>query len=65
VEWFKDIERFQGGSGANLLLRTKPFQLLVREIAQDFKSDLRFQSVAVELFQKATEAFVVSRFERK
>ena len=30
-----------------LLIRKLPFQRLVREIAQDFKTDLRFQSSAV------------------
>ena len=30
-----------------LLIRKLPFQRLVREIAQDFKTDLRFQSSAI------------------
>ena len=41
----KDIHHFQKTSA--LLIRKLPFQRLVREIAQDFKTDLRFQSAAI------------------
>jgi histone H3 len=44
-----------------------PFQRLVREIAQDFKTDLqidlRFQSVAILALQEAAEAYLVGLFE--
>jgi len=40
-----------------------PFQRLVREIAQDFQCDLRFQSTALGALQEGTEAFLVSLFE--
>ncbi len=40
-----------------------PFQRLVREIAQDFKTDLRFQSSAIGALQEASEAYLVSLFE--
>jgi histone H3 len=46
-----------------LLIRKLPFQRLVREIAQDFKTDLRFQSSAVLALQEASEAYLVSLFE--
>ena len=36
-----------------LLIRKLPFQRLVREIAQDFKTDLRFQGSAVLALQEA------------
>jgi len=36
---------------------------LVREIAQDFKNDLRFQSTAITALQEASEAYLVSLFE--
>ena len=36
---------------------------LVREIAQDFKTDLRFQADAVLCLQEAAEAFLVNVFE--
>ncbi|XP_034043977.1 histone H3.3A-like [Thalassophryne amazonica] len=40
-----------------------PFQRLVREIAQDFKTDLRFQSAAIGALQEASEAYLVGLFE--
>uniref|UniRef100_A0A8C2TAE8 Core Histone H2A/H2B/H3 domain-containing protein n=1 Tax=Coturnix japonica TaxID=93934 RepID=A0A8C2TAE8_COTJA len=43
--------------------RRLPFQRLVREIAQDFKTDLRFQSSAVMALQEASEAYLVGLFE--
>ncbi|KAF9290196.1 histone H3.1 [Mortierella antarctica] len=45
-----------------LLIRKLPFQRLVREIAQDFKTDLRFQSSAIGALQEAS-AYLVSLFE--
>ena len=41
----QDIHHFQKTSA--LLIRKLPFQRLVREITQDFKTDLQFQSVAI------------------
>jgi histone H3 len=35
----------------------------VREIAQDFKTGLRFQSSAVLALQEAAEAYIVGLFE--
>ena len=46
-----------------LLIRKLPFQRLVREVAQDFKNDLRFQGSAVMALQEAAEAYLVSLFE--
>ncbi|KXZ52007.1 hypothetical protein GPECTOR_10g1029 [Gonium pectorale] len=43
-----------------LLIRKLPSQRLVREIAQDFKTDLRFQSQAVLALQEAAEAYLKS-----
>ena len=37
-----------------------PFQRLVREIARDFKADLRWGVQAVEALQEAAEAYLVS-----
>ncbi|KAJ0169117.1 hypothetical protein K1T71_015123 [Dendrolimus kikuchii] len=42
----REIRRYQ--KSTELLIRKLPFQRLVREIAQDFKTDLRFQSSAVD-----------------
>ena len=44
-------------------MRKLPFQRLVREIAGDFKNDLRFQATAIVALQEATEAYMVSLFE--
>ena len=55
------IRKYQ--KGTELLLRKLPFQRLVREIAQDYRSDLRFQSLALLALQEAAEAFLVSLFE--
>ena len=57
----KDIRHYQGSTA--LLIRKLPFQRLVREIAQDYKTDLRFQSVAVLCLQEATEAYLVKLFD--
>ena len=40
-----------------------PFQRLVREVAQDFKSDLRFQSTTILTLQEAAESYLVGLFE--
>ena len=36
---------------------------LVREIAQDFRTDLRFQAKAVSALQEASEAYLVGLME--
>ena len=36
---------------------------LVKEIGQDFKTDLRWQTAAVMALQEASEAYLVSLFE--
>jgi histone H3 len=46
-----------------LLIRKLPFQRLVREVAHQFKNDLRFQSTAIMALQEAAEAYLVSLFE--
>ena len=57
----REIRRFQ--KSTELLIRKLPFQRLVREIASEFKNDLRFQSSAVLALQEATEAYLVGLFE--
>ena len=57
----REIRRYQ--KSTELLIRKLPFQRLVREIAQDFKTDLRFQSSAVQALQEASEAYLVGLFE--
>ena len=57
----REIRRYQ--KTTELLIRKMPFQRLVREIAQDFKTDLRFQSSSVMALQEASEAYLVGLFE--
>ena len=61
VQALKEIRKYQ--KSTELLIRKLPFQRFVREIAQDFKSDLRFQSTAVLALQEAAEAYLVGLFE--
>lgn len=56
-----EILRYQ--KSTELLIRKLPFQRLVCEIAQDFKTDLRFQSSAVMALQEASEPYLVGLFE--
>ena len=56
-----DIHHFQKSMA--LLICKLSFQRLVREIAQDFKTDLRFQSAAILCLQEAAEAYLVGLFE--
>ena len=57
----RQIRKYQ--KSTDLLIRKLPFQRLVREIAQGFKNDLRFQSTALLALQEAAEAYLVSLFE--
>jgi histone H3 len=57
----REIRRYQ--KSTDLLIRKFPFQRLVRKIAHDFKSDLRFQGSAVLALQEAAEAYLVGLFE--
>ena len=55
------IRRFQ--KSVDLLIPLLPFQRLVREVAQDFRTNLRFQSSAILTLQEAAEQFLVMLFE--
>eukprot|EP00440_Ansanella_granifera_P051256 gb/GFBE01055560.1/.p1 GENE.gb/GFBE01055560.1/~~gb/GFBE01055560.1/.p1 ORF type:complete len:137 (+),score=27.51 gb/GFBE01055560.1/:1-411(+) len=57
----REIRKYQ--KSTELLIRKLPFQRLVREIAQDVKTDLKFQSQAVLALQEAAEAYLVGLFE--
>ncbi len=57
----REIRRYQ--KSTELLIRKLPFQRLVKEIAQEFKTDLRFQSTAILALQEASEAYLVGLFE--
>jgi len=57
----RQIRNYQ--KSTELLIRKLPFQRLVREVAQDFKSDLHFQSTALMALQEAAEAYLVGIME--
>ena len=57
----REIRKYQ--KSTELLIRKLPFQRLVREIAQDYKCDLRFQTTALMALQEAAEAYLVGLME--
>ncbi|EZG82921.1 histone H3 [Gregarina niphandrodes] len=57
----REIRKYQ--KSTELLIRKLPFQRLVKEIAAEYKSELRFQSSAVLALQEASEAYLVGLFE--
>ena len=57
----REIRKFQRST--DLCIRKLPFQRLVREITQEFKTDLKFQSIALLALQEAAEAYMVALFQ--
>ena len=57
----REIRRYQ--KTFYLMIPKLPFQRLVKEITQDFKTDLRFQGSSILALQEASEAYVVGLFE--
>ena len=57
----REICRYQ--KITELLLRKLPFSRLVREVAQDFNTDLRFQRNAIGALQETAEIFLISLLE--
>ncbi|KAJ3057252.1 histone H3.1 [Rhizophlyctis rosea] len=57
----REIRRYQ--KSTELLLSKTSFQKLVREVAQDFRTDLRFQASALAAVQEAAEAYLVDLFD--
>ncbi len=57
----RQIRQYQ--KSTELLIKKLPFQRLVREISQEFKTDLKFQSTALMALQEAAEAYLVGLFE--
>lgn len=56
----KEIRRYQ--KSTDLMIRKMPFQRLVRELAQERCSELRFQSDALLALQEASEAYLTGLF---
>jgi histone H3/H4 len=57
----REIRKYQNST--ELLIRKLPFQRLVREIAHDFNTELRFQTSALYALQEACESYLVGLFE--
>ena len=57
----REIRRYQ--KSTDLLICKLPFQRLVREIAQNYRSDLRFQGSAVLALQESSEAYLTGIFD--
>lgn len=57
----RDIKKYQDST--KLIIPHASFARLVREIAQNFKTDLRFTPEAFECIQEAAEAHIVEMFQ--
>ncbi len=57
-----EVSRIHANHQVHLIPKL-PFQRLVREIAREFKSDLRFQSGAILALQEAAEMYLTLLFE--
>lgn len=57
----REIRRYQ--KTTEFLIRRLPFQRLVRELADPYKTDCRFQSEAMRALQESAEAYLVGLFE--
>lgn len=57
----REIRKYQ--KNTEFLIRKLPFQRLCREIAIDFKTDLRLQAAAVAALQESAESYLVGLFE--
>jgi len=58
----REIRKYQ--KSTDFLIRKRPFQRLVREIAQDYKHEARFTLSALIALQESAEAFLTGVFER-
>ena len=56
----REIRRYQ--KSTELLCRKLPVDRLIREIAQDFKTDLRFQASAIGALHEAMEDYIINLF---
>ena len=57
----RDIKKYQ--ETTDLLIKGLPFQRLVRDIAMQYNTELKFQKAAMEALQEGSEAFLVRLFE--
>mgnify|MGYP001195185223 CR=1 FL=1 len=58
----REIKKEQ--KSTSTIIPTAPFQRLVQEISQDYKTDLRIKSEAYKALQDAAEAHLIDLFSR-
>lgn len=56
----REIRKYQ--KSTELLIRKAPFQRLVREIASEYKDDVRFQASVIQALQEASESYLTGLF---
>ena len=61
IKALREIKKYQ--ETTDLLIKGLPFQRLVRSIARNFNTELKFQRAAIEALQEGSEAFLVKLFE--
>lgn len=57
----REIRKYQ--KTTDLLIRKLPFQRLVREVASEYKADVRFQSSSILAIQESLENYLTGLFE--
>jgi histone H3 len=57
----REIRKYQ--KSVDLLIKQAPFIRLIREIAADYKSDVRFSPSALQALQYASEDYLVNLFQ--
>jgi histone H3 len=57
----REIRRYQ--KSTELLIPKLALQRFIKEVSQEFKTELRFQSTALMAIQEAAEAYLVGLFE--
>ena len=57
----REIRKYQ--KSTELLIRKLPFSRLCREVAQNFKTDLRFQPSTLMALQESCESYIIGIME--
>lgn len=57
----REIRKYQ--KTTDLLIRKLPFQRMVREVASEYKADVRFQSSSILAIQESLENYLTGLFE--
>jgi histone H3/H4 len=59
-KWLREVRHYQ--STTELLFPRQPFRRLVREVAQDWKTDVRFTEESFEAIQTASDRLLDQAF---